>query len=76
MNEKITYREIEVALKNRKPFDGFSMKGVNQGNTYVVYSYKTPIYREENGRVVMFNMKYISRTTRKHQNIVRSVLFI
>ena len=79
--KKATYREIPALLEQRKPFKGSSVTALagkmpNNGSRYIVYSYGTILYEEENGRCVYFNSEYYSRTTSRLQNILRQVFNI
>jgi hypothetical protein len=73
-----SYRAMETAIRNCVPFEGNSARGVWEGDTYKVYSYRTLIATVEGsfaGRaghgVVELNTQKYSVTTSRLQNIIR-----
>jgi hypothetical protein len=67
-----SYKEIEQRLDTLTPFKGNSMSGVWHGNTFIVYSYKTPIGYSSLSGFAIEERKY-SVTTSRHQNLLRRV---
>lgn len=73
-----SYKSMETAIKNCVPFEGNSARGVWDGETYKVYSYRTLIAtvegsfagRDGRGEVELDTRKY-SVTTSRLQNIIR-----
>jgi hypothetical protein len=66
------YRDIAQALARREAFSGHTIFGVRlPTDTYVVYSYGTLILRVAGGRVVYFDDRRYSKTTSRHQSLIR-----
>lgn len=73
-----SYKSMETAIRYCVPFEGNSARGVWEGDTYKVYSYRTVIAtvsgtyagREGRGEVELDTRKY-SVTTSRLQNIIR-----
>jgi hypothetical protein len=71
----MNYREIPSALRNRQPFQGNSMSAeVRPDGSYVVKSYATIIAVATPGHPVSINEDKWSRTTSRHQNLVKENL--
>jgi hypothetical protein len=70
-----TYREIPTKLAAGEPFQGRSMSAHRHGNAYVVMSYGTTIAeRFEDDGAVIYNARSFSKTTSRHQHLVRTYL--
>lgn len=70
-----SYKVIERKLKAQLPFKGNSMSAHWFGNSYVIYSYNTLIASIDiNG--YEFDDSFFSRTTSRHQGLVRRALGI
>jgi hypothetical protein len=70
-----TYREIPTKLAAGEPFQGGSMSAHRHGNVYVVMSYGTTIAeRFEDDGAVIYNARSFSKTTSRHQHLVRTYL--
>jgi hypothetical protein len=67
------YSTIEQKLRNRENFQGNTMFGYNNGETYVVFSYNTPIAWFYQGGWELDSRRY-SVTTSKHQGLIRRTL--
>ena len=73
-----SYKAMETAIRNCQPFEGNSARGVWEGDTYTVYSYRTRIFTVEGayagkpgrGEFELDTRKY-SVTTSRLQNIIR-----
>lgn len=70
--KRITYKDLENALKNREDVVCSSVKAVNQKGRYLVYSFETVIAVKKNGKWYL-NEHYYSKTTSKLQNLVKEV---
>lgn len=72
---KVTYKQIPALIKEKKAFECSSVSAFHRGNSYIVKSYKTDIYKVNivYGDVV-FNITNYSQTTRKLQNIIIELL--
>lgn len=70
--KKITYKDLENALKNREDVVCSSVKAVNKKGIYLVYSFETVIAVKKNGKWYLNEHNY-SSTTSKIQNIVKEV---
>lgn len=77
MTAKVSYRKIsgpDGLLANLKPFKGNTMSAEFEGDTYVVYSYWTPIaWAYADGRREFDETRY-SVTTSKHQGYTQAWL--
>jgi hypothetical protein len=67
------YKTIATKLANREQFRGNTMTGYQNGETYVIFSYDTPIAWFYQGGWELDSRKY-SVTTSKHQNIIKRSL--
>jgi hypothetical protein len=67
------YKTIATKLANREQFRGNTMTGYQNGETYVIFSYDTPIAWFYEGGWELDSRKY-SVTTSKHQNIIKRSL--
>jgi len=67
------YAQIRDHLIANEPFEGNTMRGGYEGDTYRVYSYSTLIYSEFDGKCQFWNGGNYSRTTTRHQSILRQV---
>ena len=70
--KRITYKDLENALKNREDVVCSSVKAVNKKGIYLVYSFETVIAVRKNGKWYLNEHNY-SSTTSKIQNIVKEV---
>ena len=65
------YRTIQEKLQTLTPFKGNSMSGEWDGDTFVIYSYRTIIATNTPGGHVWATPERYSVTTSKHQGYVR-----
>lgn len=74
----MNYNEIEKDLiPARRSFThGKSMKGINTGGAYLIYSYSTLIAKVliPSGQVAFFNSEKYSSTTTRQQNLIKRAL--
>lgn len=70
--KKVTYKDLENALKNREDVVCSSVKAVNSKGIYLVYSYETVIAVKKKGKWYLNEHNY-SSTTSKIQNLVKEV---
>jgi hypothetical protein len=70
-----TYKEIPNKLRNFETFKGNSAEGLDNIQSYKVWSYNTLMfkYNKVNNEVEYFNNSYYSNTTSKIQNILIDV---
>ena len=69
---KLTYKQIPTTIRSFETFKGNSVEGLNNIETYKVWSYNTLIfkYNKLSNEVEYFNNSYYSSTTSKIQNIL------
>jgi hypothetical protein len=65
------YKTIASKLTTLTPFNGNTMRGLWDGDTFKVYSYSTLIAHAKQIGVVSINATKYSVTTSKHQGIIR-----
>lgn len=70
--KKITYKDLECALRNVEEVVCSSVKAVSKKGRYLVYSYETVIAVKENSKWYLNEYPY-SKTTSKIQNLVKKV---
>lgn len=70
--KRITYKDLENALKNREDVVCSSVKAVNKKGIYLVYSFETVIAVKKNGKWYLNEHNY-SSTTSKIQKLVKEV---
>lgn len=66
------YTKCETKAAAKVPFNGHTMRADWEGDTYTVYSYRTVIatYDRVSGNISFNETKY-SRTTSRHQGVIR-----
>ena len=69
---KLNYKQIPEAIRNFETFKGNSVEGLDNIETYKVWSYNTLIfkYNKVDNEVEYFDNSYYSTTTSKIQNIL------
>lgn len=67
------YKTIESKIYNRQNFRGNSMTGLWNGDTFVIFSYNTPIGWFYDGGWEIDSRRY-SVTTSRHQGLIRKAL--
>ena len=70
--KKITYADLECALRNVEEVVCSSVKAVSKKGRYLVYSYETIIAVKENSKWYLNEYPY-SKTTAKLQKLVKEV---
>jgi hypothetical protein len=72
MTKRINQRQAVEAIRNHRDFKAAALSGVNDGpNQYTVLSYSTVIARFVEGEGWSLNERKYSKTTSRHQTIVR-----
>lgn len=72
MTKRINQRQAVEAIRNHRDFKAAALSGVNDGpNQYLVLSYSTVIARFVEGEGWSLNERKYSKTTSRHQAIVR-----
>jgi hypothetical protein len=70
---QVNYKQIPDLIKNRQVFTGNSAYAVWHGDTYIVYSYNTQMFRENNTEQ-WFNLEKYSSITSRLQHIIKRVI--
>ena len=72
MTKRISQHHAAEAIRNHRDFKATALSGVNDGpNQYLVLSYSTVIARFVEGEGWSLNERKYSKTTSRHQTIVR-----